>query len=87
MTLIESLLSPASVDLGFFKAEGPVVLMIPSVIAAILLASASLVWLYRDARKRDKHGLLAILFVMLTGWPASFIWWFWLRPPLPKPVR
>jgi hypothetical protein len=21
-----------------------------------------------------------VLFILITGWPFSFIWWLWLRP-------
>ena len=79
--MIERILSPASFDLAGLKLEGPVILVIPALAAILFAAIASLVWLYRDAQKRNKYGLVAILFVLLTGWPVSFIWWFWLRPP------
>jgi hypothetical protein len=80
----KALLSPASFAFGSFKIEGPVMLVFPGVIALVVLSIASFVWLYKDAKKRSKHGLIAIVFVLLTGWPVSFIWWFWLRPPIPQ---
>jgi len=77
------LTSPASFTApGGFKIEGPVIWAIPTVMALLFGAIASLIWLFRDATKRDKNGFVALVFVLATGWPASFIWWFWLRPPV-----
>ena len=67
---------------SILKAEGPVIFVVPATIIMIYGAVASIVWLHRDALNRNKNGLVAVLFILLTGWPASFIWWFWLRPPL-----
>jgi hypothetical protein len=25
-----------------------------------------------------------VLFILITGWPFSFIWWLWLRPTYNK---
>ncbi|MCE9612319.1 MAG: hypothetical protein K8R23_19140 [Chthoniobacter sp.] len=44
----------------------------------------SCLWIWRDAEQRGKSGWLAILFI-LPGWPLSFCWWRWLRPPLQQP--
>jgi uncharacterized membrane protein YhaH (DUF805 family) len=65
---------------GFFT-SGPLVFSVPVFIAYIALFIFSLVWVYRDANDRGKSGLVALLLILLTGWPFSFIWWFWLRPP------
>jgi len=59
-------------------------LIVPASIGIIFLVIASLVWAYKDAGKREKSGFITLLFLFLTGFPASFIWWFWLRPPLKK---
>jgi len=67
---------------GDLHLEGPVILVIPALVIILFGAIASFAWLYKDARQRHKSGLIAILFIFLTGWPLSFIWWFWLRPPL-----
>ena len=80
-TFSEKILSPASIDLGFFKAEGPAIIVIPALFLVIFGFLFSLVWLYRDAKKRKKSGILAILF-LITAWPASLLWWIWLRPPV-----
>ena len=82
MNLTKCLLSPVTFDLHGFKAEGAAILIIPLLIAIIGGVLASFVWLYRDAARRNKNGLVCILFIILSGWPASFIWWLWLRPPL-----
>ena len=82
MKIIEYLFSPSSFDLHGFKVEGPSILVIPSLIALIFVFVASLVWLYKDAVKRNKNGFIALLFILLAGWPGAFIVWFWLRPPL-----
>jgi len=79
---ITHLLDHASFDFRGFKMEGPALLVLPALIALIYFSIASLVWVYKDARKRNKHGMVALLFILLTGWPASFIWWFWIRPPI-----
>jgi hypothetical protein len=76
-------LSPASFTApGGFHVEGPVVFVVFGVIAAAILSVWSFLWIYRDASKRDKNGFLAVLFILMTGWPVSFIYWLWLRPPI-----
>lgn len=79
-TFFASLFRPASVGSGDFVISGPAIFVLVMAVAVLVAVVASLVWLYRDAAKRGKHGFVAILFVLLTGYPASFIWWFWLRP-------
>jgi hypothetical protein len=66
---------------GFYT-EGP---FIQVAIITVIFAAAwaySLVWLYRDAKNRDKNPWIALLLILVTGYPISFFWWFWLRPPL-----
>lgn len=65
---------------GFFNYQGPALFVLPAIVGTLVLFVGSLVWLYRDAERRIKQGIIAILFVLVTGWPASFIWWLWLRP-------
>lgn len=50
----------------------------------ITIFLSSLVWLWIDAEKRNKSGIIAVIFVITTGWPFSFIWWFWLRPQVSR---
>ncbi len=70
---------------GILKVEGPMIFVVPLAAAMIYGAAASIVWLHKDAVQRDKNGCLTVLFILLTGWPVSFLWWFWLRPPLSLP--
>lgn len=80
--MAKALMSAMSFKSGDFHLEGPVLLVL-TVTAALLAAFVwTLVWLYRDAGKRKKNGIVAVIFVLFSGWPFSFIWWFWLRPPV-----
>ena len=81
--IFKFLLSPASIQgPNGFSLQGPAILVFPTILVLATMAVGSFVWLYLDAEKRGKSRLLAILFVLLTGWPFSFIWWLWLRPPV-----
>jgi len=82
--IIRFLFSPAGFSSGpnGFQINGPFIVVVPLEIAFIFFFIASLIWVCRDARKRNKNAFVALIFILLTGWPASFIWWFWLRPPL-----
>ena len=62
--------------------HGTVIFVLPILLASATIFVGSLTWLYLDAERRGKSRLITILFVLLTGWPFSFIWWLWLRPPL-----
>lgn len=62
--------------------EGPAIFVIPVLVATISCSFASLFWVSKDAENRNKSSFLVVLFILLTGWPWSFVWWFWLRPPL-----
>ena len=78
--MTSSLLAPLSIEFHGFRFLEPAILVVPLIAAAIYFSIASFVWLYQDAEERGKKGLTAILLVLLTGWPISFLWWFWLRP-------
>jgi hypothetical protein len=82
VSFAKAMLSPASFKNGDFKIEGPAILVLPTVILIIALSIWSFIWLYLDAKRRNKSGILAITFILITGWPFSFLWWFWLRPQL-----
>jgi hypothetical protein len=60
--------------------------VIVSLITFFLFFAAifSVIWVFFDARARQKSGCIAIILILLVGWPLSFIWWFWLRPPLER---
>lgn len=77
-----NLASPASFDLHGFKLEGPAILVVALLLAIIAVCVGSLVWVSRDARKRNKNVFAALLFILLAGWPLSFAWWLWLRPSI-----
>ena len=74
------LLAPLSIEFHGFRFSEPAIVVGPLIVAAIYFSMASVVWLYRDAEQRGKKGWTALLLVLLTGWPISFLWWFWLRP-------
>ena len=40
----------------------------------------SLVWVYGDAERRGKSGLLVMLLVLFIAWPLSLLVWIALRP-------
>lgn len=75
-----SLLTPLSIEFDGFRFSESAIVVVPLIVAAIYFSITSFVWLYRDAEERGKKGWTAILLVLLTGWPISFLWWFWLRP-------
>ncbi len=53
-----------------------------SVLAAVLLLYvASLVWVWRDARRLGHDPRLAVLFVGLLWWPLGFFFWLFVRRP------
>lgn len=50
-------------------------------IAGFLIAwLASIVWAFRDARRRGKSGVLVALLVALLSWPLGLIAWLVFRP-------
>ena len=67
---------------GGLYIEGPLISVVSCLVVLTGIFVASLVWVYRDAVKRGKNPVVAMLFILLTGWPGSFIWWCWLRPAL-----
>lgn len=75
---IMAVLSPVAFSVPGFSAHGPAIF----VAAVIVLLLAPAAWVYLDARNRNKSGIIAILFIFLTGYPFSLVWWLWLRPPL-----
>ena len=84
--ILKVLFSHASVgNPGGFHVEGPLIVVIPVAIAFVYFFARSIAWVHHDAVQRNKDGVMAALFILLTGWPASFIWWFWLRPALNSP--
>jgi len=80
--LLHILTSPAKFHLAGWKMEGPAIIVIPPLVAIIALALWSIAWIYKDALRRGKNGSIAVCFILLCGWPVSFLWWLWLRPPV-----
>ena len=77
---LKFLFDPISFELGFFTFKGPLI-----VFALVIgFSVASLAWACEDAKKRNKDGYLAFIFICTAGWPFSLLWWLWLRPPLIK---
>jgi hypothetical protein len=52
----------------------------PVIMSVLILLAASLVWVYRDAEKRDKSGILVAMLVLLLNWPVSLLLWLVFRP-------
>lgn len=42
----------------------------------------SIIWVYGDAERRGKPGILVAILVFLAGWPIGLIFWLVLRPKL-----
>jgi len=75
-----SLMTPLSIEFHGIRFSEPAIMVVPLIVGIIYFSISSFVWLYRDSEQRGKKGWTAILLVLLTGWPISFLWWFWLRP-------
>lgn len=57
-----------------------IILGIPFFLVILGLLIWSLVWVYRDAEKRGKSGLIVALMVFLLNWPISLLVWLVFRP-------
>ena len=71
-SVLKALFSPASFHSGpgGFSVNGPAIIVMLSVMASFVLFFGSLVWVWQDARNRNKSGFVALVFILLTGWPA-----------------
>ncbi len=58
--------------------------MIPFFFVIFALLVWSLIWVYQDAEKRGKSGILVALLVFLLEWPISLLVWLVFRPDLPE---
>ncbi len=60
---------------------GVVAFIIFLIFCLIFLANyiASLVWVYRDANRRGKSGILVALLVAIISWPIGLIVWLIIR--------
>lgn len=76
----ETILTPLTIEFHGLKLVEPAILLVPMMVSVIYFSITSFVWLYQDAEQRGKKGYIALILILLTGWPISFLWWFWLRP-------
>jgi len=67
--------SDASVDFPLLNFSGPPILIL--LIIGLMIVSTILI--VKDAKTRNRNGLIAALLV-LSCWPISILWWYWLRP-------
>ena len=74
----------SSINFLGVEISGSPFLVIPALIILVILFALSVAWATNDASKRGKNIFLAVLFIILTGWPISLFWWLWLRPPIKK---
>jgi hypothetical protein len=60
---------------------GIVALIITVLLCLIIFAIyiASIVWVYRDANRRGKSGILVALLVALISWPIGLVVWLIIR--------
>ena len=60
---------------------GGVAIIIALILGLIFFAIyiASLVWVYRDANRRGKSGILVALLVALISWPIGLLVWVLVR--------
>ena len=59
-----------------------IIMMIVAAIIGLLflvLYIASIVWVYRDAERHGKSGILVALLVALISWPMGLIVWLLVR--------
>lgn len=60
----------------------PVILIVIALICGLIFFAiyiASLVWVYRDAERRGKSGILIALLVALISWPIGLLVWLLVR--------
>ena len=57
------------------------ILYIPIALVSLLLFVISIIWIFFDARKRGKSGLLVAILAAVIAWPLSLLIWIALRPP------
>jgi hypothetical protein len=69
-----------AIDISIIHISGNQYVMYPVLIALIFLYIRSLIWVTKDARKRGKSPILAIIFVSICSWPISLLWWTWFYP-------
>lgn len=69
-------------DTGGDAGALPAVAVIIAIIVGLVFFAiyiASLVWVYRDAQRRGKSGILVALLVAFISWPIGLIVWLVVR--------
>jgi hypothetical protein len=56
-----------------------IIIAIIFILIALAIYIASLVWVYRDANRRGKSGILVALLVALISWPIGLLVWVLVR--------
>ena len=56
-----------------------IIIAIIFVLIFLAIYIASLVWVYRDANRRGKPGIVVALLVALISWPIGLLVWFLIR--------
>lgn len=69
-----------SFDISFMHISGSPYVVYPVLIILFVLYIRSLGWVIKDARKRGKSPILAIIFITMCSWPISLLWWTWFYP-------
>lgn len=66
------------------SAASIIMIIIAIIIGLVCLALyiASIVWVYRDAQRRGKSGILVALLVALISWPIGLVVWLIVRKNL-----
>ena len=72
-TALKAIILPAEALVWIF-------LIIPGILIILGLLIWSLVWVYRDAEKRGKPGILVALLIFFMNWPFSLLIWLVFRP-------
>ncbi|MDX5419899.1 MAG: hypothetical protein LPK09_11835 [Hymenobacteraceae bacterium] len=63
---------------SYFSGFGIIVMIIG--LMALVFYIWSVVWAFRDARRRGKSGWLIAAMVLLMVWPVGLLLWLVLRP-------
>ena len=59
-----------------------IIAIIVSIIVGLIFLALyiwSIVWVYRDAQRRGKNGVLVALLVALVSWPIGLLVWLIIR--------
>jgi len=96
VTVILSIVASAQDDFpwgaeetAFFMGLGLITCLIISIVVSLVIAILACIWIYKDAEKRGKQGILWVLLLILAAIFLSFIGliivivvWLAIRPPI-----